>query len=325
MSAIPSGGAEVAAEVAAATPMRAPQQRPSRFGGESVTGWLFSAPAIILIACFIILPFLLAFYFSFTNERLLSPPGRETQWIGFDNYARVFNNPRFWTSLGNNIAFSLIVVPLQTFFALFLALLVNQKLRGVVVFRTIFFIPITVVMAASAVIWVVLLNPQGLINAFFEILTFGNFSPNWLGDPAFALAGIIMVSIWASVGFQMVILLAALQDVPESLYEAARLDGANAWKQFLNVTLPGIRNQLLFVLTITTILAFRLFDQVWIMPDRPGGPLDATRTLMVDIVDTGLNQQNVGRGSALSVIFMVIVLTVTIVQRRLVKQEGEIK
>ena len=251
--------------------------------------------------------------------------GPETQWIGFDNYARVFNDPRFWTALTNNVAFSLVVVPLQTFFALFLAILVNQKLRGVVVFRTIFFIPITVVMAATAVIWIVLLNPQGLINAFFEIITFGNFSPDWLGDPAYALAGIIMVSIWASVGFQMVILLAALQDVPESLYEAARLDGANTWQQFLHVTLPGIRNPLLFVLTITTILAFRLFDQVWIMPDRPGGPLDATRTLMVDIVDTGLNQQAVGRGSALSVIFLFIVLAVTIVQRRLVKQEGEVR
>ncbi len=318
MSVVPSGAAR-------ATGTGPPERGWSRFGGDSVAGWLFSAPALILITCFIILPFLLAFYFSFTNERLLSPPGRETQWIGFDNYARVFNDPRFWTSLTNNVAFSLVVVPLQTFFALFLAILVNQKLRGVVVFRTIFFIPITVVMAATAVIWIVLLNPQGLINAFFEIITFGNFSPDWLGDPAYALAGIIMVSIWASVGFQMVILLAALQDVPESLYEAARLDGANNWQQFLHVTLPGIRNPLLFVLTITTILAFRLFDQVWIMPDRPGGPLDATRTLMVDIVDTGLNQQAVGRGSALSVIFLFIVLTVTIVQRRLVKQEGEVR
>jgi len=292
---------------------------------DTITGWLFSAPAVLLIGVFILLPFILAFYFSFTNERLLAPPGRETQWVGLDNYIRVFENPRFWTALGNNVAFSLVVVPLQTFFALFLAILVNQKLRGVVVFRTIFFMPITVVMAATAVIWIVLLNPQGLINAFFEIITFGNFSPDWLGDPTYALAGIIMVSIWASVGFQMVILLAALQDVPESLYEAARLGGANNWQQFLHVTLPGIRNPLLFVLTITTILAFRLFDQVWIMPDRPGGPLDATRTLMVDIVDTGLNQQAVGRGSALSVIFLLIVLTVTIVQRRLVKQEGEIR
>ncbi len=302
----------------------APPVRP-RLGADTITGWLFSAPALVLMVAFILVPFVLAFYFSFTNERLLAPPGRQTQWVGLDNYVRVFENPRFWTALMNNIVFSLVVVPLQTFFALFLAILVNQKLRGVVVFRTIFFMPITVVMAATAVIWIVLLNPEGLVNAFFEIITLGNFSPDWLGDPAYALAGIIMVSIWASVGFQMVILLAALQDVPESLYEAARLDGANNWQQFLHVTLPGIRNPLLFVLTITTILAFRLFDQVWIMPDRPGGPLDATRTLMVDIVDTGLNQQAVGRGSALSVIFLLIVLAVTIVQRRVVKQEGEIR
>jgi len=311
-------------EAAVARGSGPPDGRP-RLGGDTLTGWLFSAPAVLLMSAFIILPFLLAFYFSFTNERLLAPPGRETQWVGLDNYIRVFENPRFWTALVNNITFAVIVVPLQTFFALFLAILVNQKLRGMVVFRTIFFMPITVVMAATAVIWIVLLNPKGLVNTFFEILTFGNFHPDWLGDPAYALAGIIMVSIWASVGFQMVILLAALQDVPESLYEAARLDGANTWQQFRHVTLPGIRNPLLFVLTITTILAFRLFDQVWIMPDRPGGPLDATRTLMVDIVDTGLNQQAVGRGSALSVIFLLIVLAVTIVQRRLVKQEGEIR
>ena len=142
---------------------------------------------------------------------------------------------------------------------------------------------------------------------------------------AVALAAVMLVSIWASVGFQMVILLAALQDVPETLYEAARLDGAGRWQQFRNVTLPGIRNPLLFVLTVTTILSFRLFDQVWIMPARPGGPLDSTRTLMVDIVDTGLNNGAVGRGSALSVIFLLIVLTVAIVQRRLIKQEGEVR
>jgi multiple sugar transport system permease protein len=158
-----------------------------------------------------------------------------------------------------------------------------------------------------------------------EIVTFGNFTPDWLGDPATALVAIMLVSIWASVGFQMVILLAALQDVPVTLYEAARLDGANTWQQVRNVTLPGIRNQLLFVLTITTILSFRLFDQVWIMPDRPGGPLDSTRTLMVDIVDTGVFDGNIGRGSALSVVFLAIVLVITFVQRRLIKQEGEVR
>lgn len=298
-------------------------ERPERFNSESLTAWLFSAPAVLLIAAFMVLPFILAFYFSFTNERLISP--RPTELVGLRNYERIFDDPLFWKSLGNNIVFSVIVVPIQTAFALLLAILVNQKLRGVAVFRTIFFMPITVIMAAVSVIWIVLLNPQGLINAFMEIVTFGNFSPDWLGDPAYALTAIILVSIWASVGFQMVILLAALQDVPITLYEAARLDGAGRWQQFRHVTLPGIRNPLLFVVTITTILSFRLFDQVWIMPDRPGGPLDSTRTLMVDIVETGVFDGNIGKGSALSIVFLVIVLAITVIQRRLVKQEGEVR
>ncbi len=302
----------------AATPAPKP-----RFGPDTLAGWLFSAPAILLLAAFMVLPFLLAFYFSFTNERLISP--RPTEWVGLDNYVRVFNDPRFWKSLSNNFLFSAIVVPLQTFFALLLAILVNQKLEGVAVFRTIFFLPITVVMAAVSVIWIVLLNPDGLINAFMSIVTFGQFTPDWLSDPAVAMVAIILVSVWASVGFQMVILLAALQDVPESLYEAARLDGAGRWQQFRNVTLPGIRNPLLFVLTITTILSFRLFDQVWIMPARPGGPLDSTRTIMVELVDTGLNKGIVGRGSAIAIIFLVIVLVIALVQRRLIKQEGEVR
>ncbi len=288
-----------------------------------MTAWLFSAPAVVLLLAFMVIPFILAFYFSFTNERLLSP--RPTELVGLRNYTRIFEDPIFWTSLTNNIVFSIVVVPLQTAFALLLAILVNQKLRGVAVFRTVFFMPITVIMAATSVIWIVLLNPTGLINAFMEIVTFGNFTPDWLGDPATALVAIMLVSIWASVGFQMVILLAALQDVPVTLYEAARLDGANSWQQFRSVTLPGIRNQLLFVLTITTILSFRLFDQVWIMPDRPGGPLDATRTLMVDIVSSGVYDGNVGRGSALSVVFLAIVLAITFVQRRLIKQEGDVR
>jgi len=294
-----------------------------RFTSEGATAWLFSAPAVLLLVAFMVIPFILAFYFSFTNERLISP--RPTEWVGLRNYTRIWEDPVFWTSLGNNIVFSVVVVPLQTAFALLLAMLVNQKLRGVTVFRTIFFMPITVIMAAVSVIWIVLLNPQGLINAFMEIVTFGNFTPDWLGDPQYALIAIMLVSIWASVGFQMVILLAALQDVPVTLYEAARLDGANTWQQFRNVTLPGIRNQLLFVLTITTILSFRLFDQVWIMPDRPGGPLDSTRTLMVDIVDTGVFDGNIGRGSALSVVFLAIVLVITFAQRRLIKQEGDVR
>jgi multiple sugar transport system permease protein len=288
---------------------------------EAVTGLLFSAPGLVLLGLFIVVPFLLALYFSFTNERLISP--LPTRFVGVDNYAGVLSDPTFWRAFGNNVIFVLIVVPLQTAFALTLAILVNGQLRGRVVFRTIFFLPVVTVMAAAAVVWTLLYNPNGLINAVMEVVTFGQFAPDWLNDTTWALPAIIIVSIWQGVGFQMIILLAALQDVPDQLYEAAEVDGASRWQQFRNVTLPGIRNGLIFVVTVTTILAFRLFDQVWIMPQTPGGPLNATRTMMLEMVETGFSRQQIGRGSAIAVVFFLIVLLITIVQRRFIREEGE--
>ncbi|MFW6203874.1 MAG: carbohydrate ABC transporter permease [Actinomycetota bacterium] len=287
-----------------------------------MAGWLFSAPGLVLLAVFLVTPFLLAAYLSFTNERLISP--LPTRWVGLDNYATTLSDPTFWAAVGNNVVFVAIVVPVQTTFALWLAVLVNSRIRGRVVFRSVYFLPVVTVMAAAAVIWTLLLNPNGLINAVMETVTFGAFAPDWLNSTTWALPAIMIVSIWQGVGFQMVILLAALQDVPGELYEAAALDGAGTWQQFRNVTLPGIRNGLIFVVTVTTILAFRLFDQVWIMPQTPGGPLDATRTMMLEMVETGYGQQQVGRGSAIAVIFFLIVLLITLVQRRLIREEGEV-
>jgi multiple sugar transport system permease protein len=287
----------------------------------AITGWLFSAPGLLLLAVFIVVPFGLALYFSFTNERLISP--LPTQWVGLDNFTSILTDSTFWRAFLNNVIFVVIVVPVQTAFALTLAILVNGRLRGRVVFRTIYFLPVVTVMAAAAVIWTLLFNPNGLINAVMEVVTFGQFAPDWLNDTTWALPAIIIVSLWQGVGFQMIILLAALQDVPDQLYEAAEVDGANRWQQFRNVTLPGIRNGLIFVVTVTTILAFRLFDQVWIMPQTPGGPLDATRTMMLEMVETGFSRQQIGRGSAIAVTFFLIVLAITLVQRRFVREEGE--
>ncbi|MEN8234076.1 MAG: sugar ABC transporter permease [Actinomycetota bacterium] len=284
--------------------------------------WLFLAPAGILLLVFIVVPFALAVGFSFTNQRLISP--LPTKFIGLDNYFGQLTDGMFWKSLWNNTRFAVFVVPFQTAFALFLAVLVNQKIKGRVVFRTIFFTPVTVVMAAAATIWVLLFNADGLVNAGLELITFGHFSPDWLNSTVWAMPAVVIVSIWQGVGFQMIILLAALQDVPGELYEAASIDGASTWEQFMNVTLPGIRNQLIFVLTITTILAMRLFDQPMLMPTSPGGPLDSTRTAMVHMVDIGYSRQNIGRGSAIAVIFFVIVLVLTLIQRRFLREEGEV-
>lgn len=289
---------------------------------EARAAWAFSAPGLLFLLVFLILPFVLAIVFSFTNARLITPLA--TRFAGVDNYIEVLTNGTFWRGLLNNTIFVLVVVPVQTFLALMLAILVNRKMPGRTIFRTIYFMPVVTVMAAAATIWVLLFNPDGLINAVMETVTFGAFSPDWLNSTTWALPAVMIVSIWQGVGFQMIILLAALQDVPDTLYEAAAIDGATPWQQFTNVTLPGIRNGLIFVVTVTTILAFRLFDQVFLMPQSPGGPLDATRTMMLEMVQTGFDEQAIGRGSAIAVVFFVIVLSITLVQRRFIREEGQV-
>ena len=287
--------------------------------GRTVTGWMFSLPGFSLLVVFLIAPFVLAVWLSMTNQRLLSP--QATRFTGFDNYRAILTDSLFWKSFFNNVWFVLLVVPLQTALALWLAVLVNRRIPGRVFFRTVYFLPVVTVMAAASVIWVLLYNPNGLINAAMETITFGAFAPDWLNDTRWALVAIAVVSIWQGVGFQMVILLAALQDVPEVLYEAAGVDGATRWQQFRFVTVPGIRNGLIFVITVTTILAFRLFDQVNLMPRTPGGPLHATRTMLLHMVETGLRgPQLVGVGAAVAVVFFLIVLLLTLAQRRFIRE-----
>jgi len=287
---------------------------------ESRTAWLLSAPALIALAAFIVVPFALAVGLSFTNQRLISP--LPTRFVGVENYLATLGEPAFWRGFTNNITFVAVVVPVQSALALLLAILVNGKVRGRVVFRTVYFLPVVTVMAAAAVTWTLLLNPNGLVNAVVGVISLGSAGPDWLGSTTWALPAVMIVSIWQGTGFQMIILLAALQDVPEELYEAAELDGAGAWARFVNVTVPGIRNGLIFVVTVTTILAFRLFDQVWIMPQAPGGPLDSTRTMMLHLVETGFGGQAIGRASAVAVIFFVLVLVLTLIQRRFIREEG---
>jgi multiple sugar transport system permease protein len=309
------------------TPVAAPTQaptkrkRPKPMRGEARTAWMFAAPGLLLVLLFVILPFLGAFGLSLTNSRLVTP--LPTQFVGVDNYIDVLTDGTFWGALRNNFVFGLVVVPVQTGLALVLAVLVNQRIRGRVVYRTLYFLPQVMVMAAAATVWKLLFSNDGMVNTVMEVFTFGLWNgSNWLQSTSLALPAVIVVSIWQGVGFQMVILLAALQDVPNEHYEAASIDGASTWQQFINVTVPGIRNQLIFVATITMILSFRLYDQVVIMPQPAGGPQDATRTVMLEMVQTGFERQLIGKASAIAVVFFVIVLMITLIQRRLLKEEA---
>ena len=236
-------------------------------------------------------------------------------------YLLAAGDPTFVRSLKNNFYFVLVVVPLQTALALLLALLVNQKIRGSNLFRTIYFSPVVTTMVVVAVVWTFLYNPtEGTINAFIEMISFGQLGPyDWLGNPKLAFPAIMLLSVWQGVGFQMVIFLAGLQEISEEIYEAAAIDGANPFQTFFSITLPQLRNTTIFVVLATTILAFQLFTQVDVMTN--GGPSEATMTTILHVVDQGFREQRIGYASALTVTFFVIVLGISILQRMLIREE----
>jgi len=213
------------------------------------------------------------------------------------------------------------VVPLQTFFALVLAVLVNQKLRFINLFRTIYFSPVVRTMVVVSIIWYFFYNPgAGLINQMIRFISFGKLGPySWLKDTALALPSIMVLSVWQGVGFQMVIYLAGLQGIPNELYEAGRVDGANAWQQFWQITIPQLRNTTIFVIISTTILAFKLFTQVWVM--TRGGPQGATKTIIVLLYEEGFKMLRVGYASAIGVLFFLIVLAISLIQRIYLREE----
>ncbi|BBB48658.1 carbohydrate ABC transporter permease [Pelolinea submarina] len=289
---------------------------------ESLTAWLFSTPAIILLTLFLLVPFVWAIWLSFTNQRLIPNPNLPTEFVGLRNYIRIFQDDTFKRGLLNNFYFIAVVVPIQTSLALVLAMLINQQLKGMNIFRTIYFGPVVTAMTVVSIVWTLLYNPgEGLINAFLQAISFGKLGPyNWLMDTKLVFPAIMLLSIWQGVGFQMVIYLAGLQEIPHSLYEAAQVDGANSWQQFKNITLPQLRNTTIFVVLSTTIMAFKLFDQVQVMTN--GGPQNASMTTMVYVVEMGWGQLKVGYASAISIVFFIIVLFVSLIQRYLTREKG---
>jgi multiple sugar transport system permease protein len=283
-------------------------------------GWLMVLPAMAGLLFFLLMPFLFALGISFTNLRLGSPLPLE--WVGLEQYRRILLDPTFRQALQNNLYFAAVVVPLQTGLALLLALWLNRPLSAMPVFRTFFFMPVIFPLSLVSVIWVLIYAPGqgGPLNAFLEWISFGHWTArDFLHDPQLALPAIMLTSLWQGVGFQMVVLLAGLQAIPKTLYEAAAIDGAGRFSQFLHVTLPQMRNSLIFVVIVTSILSFRVFDQVRIMTF--GGPNDASVTVIFEAVRSGFDQSQVARGSAMGLTFFLIVACLTLIQRRLLRQQ----
>lgn len=278
-----------------------------------------SAPALLLLVIFMFIPIILTFVLSFTNTRLISP--NPPRFIGLDNFIRAFvDDPTFIRSLTNTAFFALVVVPCQSGLALILAILVNQKVKGVTAFRTMIFMPVVTSMVVVSILWSFFYQDNGLFNSVLNTVTGGAWTAvSWLSSPGTAMPAIILLSIWQAVGLHMIIWLAGLQMIDPSLYEAADLDGVNAWQRFRYITWPGLHSTMVFILVTITIAALGLFVQVDVMTS--GGPQDATSTLVYHAVRRGYREQDMGYGSAISLIFFILVLAISLIQRRLTKED----
>jgi multiple sugar transport system permease protein len=294
-----------------------------RFWTDGRAGFAMLAPGIALIVTFMLVPFFYSIWLSFHVELIGSTlPVRAAGW---SYYQHMFSDPIFRAvflkSLENNGLFAVIVVPCQTALALFLAMLVNRSGVFVKFCRTAFFLPVVFPMVLTSLIWRAILvpGPEGMLNAFLHAISFGHIAPqNWLGNVHLALPSIILLSIWQGTGFQMIIFLAGLQGIPSSHYEAAMIDGANRWHLFRDVTLPGLRNTTICVVMVTTIFSLRVFDQIYLLTQ--GGPFNATSSVMFLAVQQAFEINNVGQGAAISFVLCLVILLLSLIQRRVLKE-----
>jgi len=297
--------------------------RRRRFWTDGRVGLTMLVPGIGLIIAFMLVPFFYSIWLSMHVEIVGS--NIPVRAVGLMFYTHLFSDPIFRgvfvKSLENNAIFAAVVVPCQTALAMFLAILVNRQGAFVKFCRTTFFLPVVFPMVLTSLIWKAILapGPQGMLNAILRAVTFGHFTPQyWLGNVHLALPSIILLSIWQGTGFQMVIFLAGLQSIPSSHYEAALIDGAKKWNLFRDVTLPGLRNTTIFVVIVTTIFSLRVFDQIYLLTQ--GGPLNATSSVMYLAVSQAFLANNVGQGAAISVVLCFIILAMSLVQRRVLRE-----
>lgn len=283
---------------------------------DRMTFWCFLSPWIIGFILFGAGPIIASIFLSFTDYSLFSAPN----WVGFDNYRELFNDPLIWKSLGNTLFFVVFVVPLSTAGACLLAVLLNQKVRGIAIWRTIFYLPTIVSGVAMGVLWRWIFNPEaGLINTLLGPLLkfFAIDNPQWLLDPALAKPAYVFMSLWG-IGGGMIIFLAALQGIPKDFYEAAEIDGAGPVRQFFSITLPMLSPVILFSLTMGTISSFQIFAQAYVMSGR--GPDNSTLFYVMYLFDQAFRYFRMGYGAAMAWVLFAIVLLVTIIKFKLAKR-----
>ncbi|WP_442949156.1 carbohydrate ABC transporter permease [Nostoc sp.] len=278
-----------------------------------MAGYMFMMPTILVLGTFVVLPILYAVFLSLQKVQLLG--GIKYEFIAFQNFTRLAEDERVWIALRNTAEYVAIVVPTQTILALILAVTLNSGIRGKNWWRILYFLPTVTSSAVLTLIFMWIYNTDGLLNDFLAFVGLPTY--NWLGDPAVALKGIMIMNIWSTAPFFMVIYLAALQDIPQTLYEAAELDGANGWQQFIHITLPLLKPVTFFVIAVGVIGTFQLFDQSYIFSGGTGGPNNATLTVVLLIYQAVFRNLQMGYAAAIAFLLAAMIIAITLIQRRL--------
>jgi multiple sugar transport system permease protein len=275
------------------------------------TPWLFLAPGLLVVAAFSLYPFISTVYKSFTSARTLTPG----EWTGVDNYRDMLSDEQFWTGMRNSVIYVVGVVPFTVMLPLLLAMLVKRYVPGITFFRSAFYTPVVASVVVVGLIWVWMLDDRGLINGMLEFV--GLPKIEFLADPWLIMASAAALTIWKGLGYYMIVYLAALSNVPKELHEAASVDGAGPVRRFFTVTLPAVRSTMVLVAAISSVAAFKVFSEVYLLAGPNGGPAgkDTTLVMLVQRVGTGLSGR-VGYASAISVVIFLITLVLMLIVLR---------
>ncbi|HEW4455707.1 TPA: sugar ABC transporter permease [Streptococcus pneumoniae] len=283
---------------------------------DNILGYSFLAPALILLGIFLVIPVGMVIYYTFTDYYLLTPD--ERKFVGFENFIRLTKDPIFLKSFLNTLKFVVWIIPVQLGAALGMALIVNKKRKGNMFFKVAFFAPVVMSLVVISILWLYLLNPNsGLLNAILNKVSIA--SQPFLTSPKQAMYAIVFVSAWQGAGYQMLLFLGGMQNIPQDVYEAAELDGFSKWAQFRYITMPLLKPTALFVLLTTLISAFKLIVQPMVMTQ--GGPLNSTITMVYYIYQQGFTDRLVGYSSSIALVFTTLIGMISLVQRRVLKED----
>ncbi len=276
--------------------------------------YLFLFPALLLLLITVFIPAIQAFSLSFTqyNYDITQPP----QWVGLENFQRLLQDSVFWLTLTNTILYLFGVVPLLVILPLLLAILVNNKLKGISWFRLAFYVPVVISMVVAGIAWKALYSSNGLFNQILEKLGLSEGIP-WLTNPDLAIWSVMLVTIWKGLGYYMVIYLAGLQGISEELYEAAAIDGSDGWRKHLDITIPLMRPYLLLVAVISSISATKVFEEVYIMTQ--GGPLNRSKTIVYYVYERAFEDLDINYACTIGLILFLIILVLSFVNLKISK------